>query len=100
MATKENLLRLHSSYGPGCNVIPKDKRYCITIRFPKRRRIKEEGSRSSIVASSTSRDILESYPILTLEEKNRLWKLVLKKVTIYRSADDEITIQIHPNLQK
>lgn len=40
------------------------------------------------------------YPILTLEEKNRLWKLVLKKVTIYRSPDDEITIQIHPNLPK
>lgn len=44
--------------------------------------------------------ILESYPILSLEEKNRLWKLVLKKVTIYRSPDDEITIRIHPNLPK
>ena len=48
----------------------------------------------------SERDILGSYPILTLEEKNRLWKLVLKKVTIYRSPDDDITIRIHPNLPK
>ena len=46
----------------------------------------------------TTRHILESYSILSLEEKNRLWKLVLKKVTIYRSPDDDITIRIHPNL--
>ena len=37
----------------------------------------------------TIQHILESYSILSLEEKNRLWKLVLKKVTIYRSPDDE-----------
>ena len=44
--------------------------------------------------------ILESYPILSLEEKNRLWKLVLKKATIYRSPDNEVTIRIYPNLPK
>ena len=44
--------------------------------------------------------ILESYSFLSLEEKNRLWKLVLKKVTIYRSPDNEITIRLHPNLPK
>jgi len=44
--------------------------------------------------------ILESYPILTLEEKNRLWKLVLKKATIYRSPDNEVVIRIYPNLPK
>ena len=44
--------------------------------------------------------ILESYPILSLEEKNRLWKLVLKKATIYRSPDNEVTIRICPNLPK
>ena len=42
--------------------------------------------------------ILESYPLLTVEEKNRLWKLVLKKATIYRSPDDEVVIRIYPNL--
>ena len=41
-----------------------------------------------------------SYPILSVEEKNRLWKLVLKKATVYRSPDDEVTIRIWPNLPK
>ena len=44
--------------------------------------------------------ILESYPILSMEEKNRLWKLVLKKATIYRSPDNEVTIRIYPNIPK
>ena len=44
--------------------------------------------------------ILESYPILSMEEKNRLWKLVLKKATIYRSPDNEVTIRIYPNLPR
>ena len=44
--------------------------------------------------------ILESYPLLTVEEKNRLWKLVLKKATIYRSPDDDVIIRINPNLPK
>ena len=36
--------------------------------------------------------------ILTVEEKNRLWKLVLKKITVYRSQDDELSIHLYPNL--
>lgn len=48
----------------------------------------------------TAQHIPESYAILSVEEKNRLWKLVLKKATAYRSPDDEITIQIWPNLPK
>lgn len=48
----------------------------------------------------TAQHILGSYPILSVEEKNRLWKLVLKKATIYRSPDDEVTIRIWPNLPK
>jgi hypothetical protein len=47
-----------------------------------------------------AQQILESYPLLTVEEKNRLWKLVLKKATIYRSPDDEVVIRIYPNLPK
>ena len=58
----------------------------------------KEAAHTQIIPAA--QHILESYPILTLEEKNRLWKLVLKKVTIYRSPDDEITIRIHPNLPK
>ena len=44
--------------------------------------------------------ILESYPILSLEERDRLWKLVLKKATIYRSPDNEVTIRIYTNLPR
>ena len=58
----------------------------------------KEAAHTQIIPAA--QHILESYPILTLEEKNRLWKLVLKKVTIYRSPDDEITIRLHPNLPK
>ena len=58
----------------------------------------KEAAHTQIIPAA--QHILESYPILTLEEKNRLWKLVLKKVTIYRSPNDEITIRLHPNLPK
>jgi hypothetical protein len=34
------------------------------------------------------------YEIFTTEEKNRLWKLVLKKVSVYRSQDDELSITL------
>lgn len=43
---------------------------------------------------------LESYPFLGTEEKNRLWKLVMKKATVYRSPDDKLTVNIYPNLPK
>ena len=43
---------------------------------------------------------MDNYDTLTTEEQNRLWKLVLKKATIYRSPDDEVVIRIYPNLPK
>ena len=64
---------------------------------------KSEGKQIEVAHTQiipTAQHILESYSILSLEEKNRLWKLVLKKVTIYRSPDNEITIRLHPNLPK
>ena len=48
----------------------------------------------------TTQHILESYPILSPTEKNRLWKLVMKKATVYRSQDDKLTVNIYPNLPK
>ena len=48
----------------------------------------------------TTQHILDNYDILTILEKNQLWKLVLKKVTVYRSQDDELSIQLYPNLSK
>ena len=48
----------------------------------------------------TTRHILENYSSLSPIEKNLLWKLVMKKVTVYRSPDDEVTLHIYPNLPK
>ena len=48
----------------------------------------------------TTQHILESYPLLEIGEKNRLWKLVLKRVTVYRSPDDKLEVNIYPNLPK
>ena len=36
------------------------------------------------------------YEIFATEEKNRLWKLVLKKVSVYRSQDYELSIHLYP----
>jgi hypothetical protein len=47
-----------------------------------------------------TQQILESYSILTPLEKNQLWKLVMKKATVYRSQDDELTVRVYPNLPK
>ena len=44
--------------------------------------------------------ILENYDFLSVEEKNQLWKLVLEKVTVFRSQEDELMIHIYPNLPK
>ena len=48
----------------------------------------------------TTQHILESYPILSPAEKNRLWKLVMKKAAVYCSQDDKLTVNIYPNLPK
>lgn len=42
--------------------------------------------------------ILDHYQHFTAEEKNQLWKLVLKKVTVYRSQAGELSIHLYPNL--
>ena len=47
-----------------------------------------------------TQQILESYSILTPLEKNQLWKLVMKKATVYRSQDDELTVRVYPNVPK
>ena len=48
----------------------------------------------------TTQHILESYPLLNPLEKNQLWKLVMKKATVYRSQDDILSVDIYPNLPK
>ncbi len=62
---------------------------------------KEDGDQRNEVGAQlipTTQHILDSYPMLTPEEKNKLWKLVMKKATVYRSQDDELTIHVYPNL--
>ena len=48
----------------------------------------------------TTQHILDNYDTLTIAEKNRLWKLVMPKATVYRSPDNELTVNIYPNLPK
>lgn len=48
----------------------------------------------------TTQHILDNYNVLTTEEKNRLWKLVLRKVTAYRTPEGELSVHIYPKLPK
>ena len=48
----------------------------------------------------TTQHILENYPLLTITEKNRLWKLVMAKATVYRSTDNKLCVNIYPNLPR
>ena len=60
----------------------------------------DEKKKTTLQIIPTTQHILDNYDILTILEKNQLWKLVLKKVTVYRSQDDELSIQLYPNLPK
>jgi len=42
--------------------------------------------------------ILDSYPRLSVEEKNQLWKIVMKKITMYRTREGDFTLHIYPKL--
>ncbi len=46
----------------------------------------------------TTQQILDSYPHLSVEEKNRLWKIVMKKITMYRTPEGDFTLHIYPKL--
>ena len=64
---------------------------------------KDEGSQKAQATAQlipTTQHILESYAILTTAEKNQLWKLVIKKATVYRTPEGEMSIHIYPNLPK
>ena len=59
-----------------------------------------EKKKTTLQIIPTTQHILDNYDILTILERNQLWKLVLKKVTVYRSQDDKLSIQLYPNLPK
>lgn len=66
-------------------------------------RKKESGSQANQAAMEiipTTQHILDNYDVPTIAEKNRLWKLVLKKATVYRTPDGELSVHIYPKLPK
>lgn len=66
-------------------------------------RKKESGSQANQAAREiipTTQHILDNYDVLTIAEKNRLWKLVMKKATVYRTPDGELSVHIYPKLPK
>ena len=48
----------------------------------------------------TTQQILNNDDVLTIAEKNQLWKLVLKKATVYRNPEGELSVHIYPKLPK
>lgn len=46
----------------------------------------------------TSQRILDSYDQLSASEKNSLWKIVMKKITVYRHPNGEFCIHIYPKI--
>ena len=60
----------------------------------------DEKKKTTLQIIPTTQHIMDNYDILSIMEKNQLWKLVLKKVTVYRSQNDELSIQLYPNLPK
>ena len=48
----------------------------------------------------TTQHMLDNYDPLTIEEKNRLWKLILKKAAVYKTPHGELSVHIYPKLPK
>lgn len=46
----------------------------------------------------TTQHILDSYPRLSVAEKNSLWKIVMEKITVFRTPDGEFSMHIYPKL--
>lgn len=55
-----------------------------------------EDSRRNIIP--TTQHILDSYDVLTIEEKNLLWKTVLEKITVFRTKSDKFSIHVYPKV--
>lgn len=48
----------------------------------------------------TTQRILDSYPHLSVTEKNSLWKIVLEKITVFRTPEGEFSLHIYPKLPR
>ena len=60
----------------------------------------DQANQAALDIIPTTQHILDNYDALTTEEKNRLWKLVLRKVTAYRTPDGKLSVHIYPKLPK
>ena len=61
--------------------------------------VREKRSTEEKIIPTTQR-ILDSYDQLTATEKNELWKMVMEKITAYRTPEGEFRIHIYPKLPK
>ena len=61
---------------------------------------KSEYEQAREIFLPTTAHILDYYDRMTAEEKNRLWKLLMEKITYYRSPEkpDSIEIHLYPRL--
>ncbi|MCD8105746.1 MAG: hypothetical protein LUF35_12300 [Lachnospiraceae bacterium] len=66
----------------------------------RKRESKEDGQNAEEEIIPAAQKLLDSYQQLTIPEKNRLWKLILEKATIYRTPEGEISLHIYPKLPK
>lgn len=45
-----------------------------------------------------TQQILDSYPLLSTVEKNNLWKIILEKITVFRTPSGEFSLHLYPKL--
>lgn len=55
-----------------------------------------ESERAEVIP--VTQHILDSYEQLSIHEKNRLWKIVMEKITVYRTPDGKFSMHIYPKL--
>lgn len=56
----------------------------------------DEDSRKSIIPMT--QHILDSYDVLSPEEKNQLWKAILVKITVFKTKTDEFSLHVYPKV--
>ena len=63
---------------------------------------KDEYRQAQEIFLPTTARVLGCYDRMTPEEKNRLWKLLMEKITYYRDPEkpDRIEIHLYPRLER
>ena len=64
----------------------------------KQKESKNEVQNAEAEIIPTTQRILDSYPQLSITEKNSLWKIVMEKITMYRTPDGIFSMHIYPKL--